>query len=67
MIVIYYNILSYLLQDPLLHDRLVLFHPGRERNIIILGPATQRVEQEDRFLVATGQKLALAVLKNPPD
>lgn len=40
----------------------MLFHPPVERYVIVLGPAPERVQQEDRVLVAPLQEPAPGVL-----
>ncbi|KAL0616092.1 hypothetical protein AAY473_012938 [Plecturocebus cupreus] len=37
-------------EDPFLEHSRVLLHPPVQRHIVILGPAAQRVQQEDRSL-----------------
>lgn len=49
-------------QNALLEDSGVLLHPPFQRHVIIFGPASQRVQQEYRVLVASLEQTALSVL-----
>merc|ERR1711892_603939 len=50
------------IQEPFLQDCSVLRHPRFQRNVVILGPASQRMEKEHRLLIASVHKLPLAVV-----
>lgn len=51
-------------EDALLQDGLMLLHANAKRNVVVLGPTTQRMQKEDRVLVAAFNQLTTAVLKD---
>lgn len=50
------------IQDALLQNCSVLLHSPRQRHIIVLGPTSQRVEQQDRPTVASFDETLVGVL-----
>lgn len=50
-------------ESSVIKESLVLLHSGVKRNIVILHPSTERVEEKDWVLVALLQKLFSGVVK----
>ena len=50
-------------EGTIINKSLVLVHTGVKRNIIILAPATERVEEEDGVLIALFDELLTGIFK----
>jgi len=52
-----------LVKGTIIHKGLMLVHAGLERDVVILAPATERVEEEDGVLVASLDELLTGILE----
>ena len=52
-----------LVESTIINKGLMLIHAGFERNVVILAPATKRVEEEDGVSVASLDELLTSILE----